>query len=139
MVVAPTFPAAAVDRERNKQSRELENLANEPRLLSRATVRRLLYGPGTPYGAQENGLGTTSAVGKITRADIVECHRSWFNPANSEIVIVGDIGAAEAQAALTGIVGRWSSEGSRAATVSVPARAAISGVHLIDLPGMEQV
>ena len=138
VVVAPTFPAAAVERERKKQIHELQNLPNESRLLSRATVRRLLYGAGTPYAAQENGLGTTSGVSKITRADIADFHRRWFNPANSDIVIVGDIGQAEAEAALTGTLSRWSSAGSQATVVSVPAQVAAPGVYLIDRPGMEQ-
>ena len=114
VVAAPTFPAAAVERERKKQIQELQNLPNEPRLLSRATVRRLVYGTGAPYAAQENGLGTTSGVSKITRADIADFHRRWFNPANSDVVIVGDIGQAEAEALLAGNLSRWSSAGSRA-------------------------
>lgn len=138
VVVAPAFPAAAVERERKKQIHELQNLPNESRLLSRATVRRLLYGAGSPYAAEGTGLGTTSGVGKITRADVVDYHRSWFNPANSEIVIVGDIGQAEAEAALTGTLGRWSSAGSQAPAVSVPEQVAGAGVYLIDRPGMEQ-
>ena len=138
VVAAPTFPAVAVERERKKQIRELENLPNEPRLLSRATARRLLYGAGNPYAAQGDGLGTTSGVSKITRADIADFHRRWFNPANSEIVIVGNIGQAEVEALLAGNLGRWSSAGSQATAVSVPAKVAAPGVYLIDQPGMEQ-
>lgn len=138
VVAAPTFPAAAVERERQKQIRELQNLPNESRLLSRATVRQLVYGTGTPYAAQENGLGTTSGVSKITRADIAEFHRRWFNPANSDAVIVGNIGQAEAEALLAGSLGRWSSAGSQATVVSAPARVAAPGIYLIDRPGMEQ-
>src|SRR5918994_858324 len=138
VVAAPIFPAAAVERERKKQISELENLANEPRLLSRATVRRLLYGAGNPYAAQGDGLGTKSGVSKITRGDIADFHRRWFNPANSEIVIVGDIGQAEVEALLAGNLGRWSSVGSQATAVSVPAKVAAPGVYLIDKPGMEQ-
>jgi len=138
VVAAPTFPEAAVEREKKKQIQEVQDVPNAPRLLSRATVRRLLYGAGTPYVAQESGLGTTSGVSKITRADIAVYHRTWFNPANSEIVIVGDIGAAEAEAALTGTLGRWSNAGSQAPVVSVPEQVAAPGVYLIDRPGMEQ-
>ncbi len=138
VVVAPTFPAAAVEREKKKQIHELQNLPNESRLLSRATVRRLVYRTGTAYAAQENGLGTTSGVSNITSADVVGYHRSWFNPANSEIVIVGDIGQAEAEAALTGTLGRWSNAGSQATVVSVPAQVAAPRLYLIDHPGMEQ-
>ena len=138
VVVAPAFPAAAVEREKKKQIHELQNLPNESRLLSRATVRRLVYGAGTPYAAQENGLGTTSGVSTITPADVVDYHRSWFNPANSEIVIVGDIGQAEAEAALTGTLGRWSKAGSQATVLSVPAQVVAPGIYLIDRPGMEQ-
>jgi zinc protease len=138
VVVAPTFPATALERERKKQIHELQNLPNESRLLSRAIARRLVYGTATPYAAQENGLGTTSGVSSITRADVVDHHRSWFNPANSEIVIVGDIGQAEAEAALTGTLGRWSNAGSQAKVVSVPVQVAAPGLYLIDRPGMEQ-
>lgn len=138
VVAAPTFPDAAVEREKKKQIQELQNVPNTPRLLSRATVRRLLYGAGTPYAAEWSGLGTTSGLSKITRADIAGYHHQWFNPANSEIVFVGDIGQAEAEAALTGTLGRWSSAGSQAPVVSVPAQLAAPGVYLIDRPGMEQ-
>jgi hypothetical protein len=120
IVAAPTFPAAAMERERKKQIHELQNLPNEPRLLPRATMRRLDYGTVTPYGDQEIGLGTTSGVNRITRADTAGFQRSWFNPANSEIVVVGDIG--QAQALLAGNLGRWRSAGSQAIVVSVPAR-----------------
>jgi zinc protease len=77
-------------------------------------------------------------VSKITRADVADYYRSWFNPANSEIVIVGDIGQAEAEAALTGTLGRWSNAGSQATVVSVPAQVVAPGIYLIDRPGMEQ-
>ena len=63
----------------------------------------------------------------------------WFNPVNSDVVIVGDIGQAEAEAALTGTLGRWSNAGSQAIAVSVPAHVAAPGLYLIDRPGMEQV
>lgn len=138
VVATPTFPDAAVEREKKKQLQELQEVPNTPRLLSRATVRRLLYGAGNPHAAQESGLGTTSGVSKITRADIAAHHRRWFNPANSEVVIVGDLGQAEATAVLTGTLGRWSSTGSRAPVMSVPTQVAAPGVYLIDRPGMEQ-
>jgi zinc protease len=137
MVATPTFPEAAFEREKKKQIQELEDLPNTPRLLARATVRRLLY-VGTPYAAEGSGLGTTSGLSKVTRADIAEYHHKWFNPANSEIVIVGDINQVEAEAALAGNLGRWSSTGSQAPDVLVPAQVAAPGVYLIDRPGMEQ-
>ena len=138
VVATPTFPDAAVERGKKKQLQEVQDVPNTPSLLSRATVRRLLYGAGHPYAAQGGGRGTMSGVSKITRADIAEHHRRWFNPATSEIVIVGDIGQAELEAALTGTLGRWSSAGSQSPVVSVPAKVAAPGLYLIDRPGMEQ-
>lgn len=137
MVAEPTFPDTAVERERKKQLQEVREVPNTPSLLARATVRRLLYG-GNPYAAQARGLGTTSGVSNITRADIAEHYRSWFNPANGEIVIVGEIGRAEAESALSGTLGRWSGSGSQAPVVSVPAEVAAPGLYLIDRPGMAQ-
>lgn len=138
VVAAPTFPAAAVEREKKRQIQELQDVPNTPRLLSRATARRHLYGAGTPYAAEGSGLGTTSGVGNVTRADIADYHGRWFNPANSDVVIVGDISQAEAETLLTASLGRWNKAGSRAPALSVPTRAAAPGVYLIDRPGMEQ-
>jgi predicted Zn-dependent peptidase len=138
VMAAPAFPEVAIERERKKQIHGLQDLLNEPRQLSRATVRRLLYAPDSPYSSEATGLGTTSGIGKITRTDIADFHRAWFNPANSELVIVGAIGQTEAEAALAGTLGRWRSAGSLAPTVSVPERVAAPGIYLIDRPGMEQ-
>jgi zinc protease len=138
VVDSPTFPDAAVDRERKKQIQQRQDLSNAPDLLSRSIVRRLLYGAGTPYAAEQSGLGIASEVGRITRADVVDFHRTWFNPANSEIVIVGDITQAEAEAALTRTLGRWNNAGSQAPVVPAPAQVAAPGIYLIDRPGMEQ-
>lgn len=137
-VAAPAFPAVAVERERKKQIHALQDLLNEPRQLSRATVRQLLYAPGSPYAAEATGLGTTNAMGRITRADIAEFHRSWFNPENSELVIVGDIGPSEAETAAAGALGVWRSAGSQAPALSVLERVSAPGIYLIDRPGMEQ-
>ncbi|HKU14904.1 MAG TPA: pitrilysin family protein [Steroidobacteraceae bacterium] len=137
VVAAPTFPDAAVEREKKQQLQELQDSANAPDSLSRTVIRRLLYG-ATPYAAEQNGLGTPSGVRRITRADVVDFHRAGFSPANSEIVIVGDVGEAEVTAALTGTLGRWSTSGSQAPGVSVPAQVAGPGIYLIDRPGMEQ-
>src|SRR5262249_47908247 len=123
---------------KKKQIQALQELPNTPRLLSRATLRRLLYGAGSPYAAEESGLGTTSGVNKIMRADITAHHQRWFNPDNGEIVIVGDLDERDAEAALTDPLARWTSSGSRAPVVSVPARVASPGFYLIDRPGMEQ-
>lgn len=138
VVAVPTFPQAAVEREVKKQIQELQDLPSTPGSLSRAVVRRLLYGAGTAYAAEQNGLGTTRGVSGITRADVVNFYRAWFNPANSEIVVVGDINEAETQAALTSALGRWTNAGSQAPVVSVPAQVAAPGVYLIDRPEMEQ-
>jgi len=138
VVTAPTFPDSAVEREKKKQIQELQDVSNAPRLLSRATVRRLLYGADTAYAAEGSGLGTTSGVAKITRADVADFHGRWFNPANSEIIIVGDISHTEAQFLIAGNLSRWTSTGSQAPVVSTPAQVAAPGVYLIDLPGMEQ-
>jgi len=138
VVAVPTLPDSALERERKKQIQQLQEATTTPRLLSRATVRRMLYGADTPYAAEGSGLGTSNGVSQVTRADIADYHRRWFNPSNSELVIAGDISQAEAKSLLSGNLDRWSSAGSMATVVSVPDRAADPGVYLIDLPGLEQ-
>jgi zinc protease len=138
IVATPTFPETVVEREKKTQIQELQTVRDTPRLLSRAVARRLLHGAGSPYAAEQDGLGTVSGVSRITRADVSDFHRTWFNAANSEIVIVGDVGEAQAAAGVTGALGAWRSAGSKAAVVAVPARVAAPGVYLIDRPGMEQ-
>jgi zinc protease len=77
-------------------------------------------------------------VAGITRADVADYHGRWFNPANSEVIIVGDISHAGAQSLLGGALHRWTRTGSQAPVVSMPAKVAAAGVYLIDRADMEQ-
>ena len=138
MVAEPTFPAAAIEREKKRQLAELEEIVNTPAAIARAKARRLLYGGDSPYASQGNGLGTKTGVGSITRADVSDYHARWFNPANSELIVVGDIGEAETQAALASNLGSWTSSAFQAPLPSVPEQVAAPGVYLIDRPGMQQ-
>src|SRR5262249_34517393 len=57
---------------------------------------------------------------------------------NSELVIVGDIGEAEALSVVIDNFGRWSSAGAQAPVATVPKQVAAPGLYLIDRPGMQQ-
>lgn len=124
IVGEPAFPAAALQRERQ---RVLVGLA-QSRQLPRAVATRLFYSrlfPDHPYGHMPEG--TAQSVKRITRADLVAFHERYYSGANAVIAIVGDLSRERAGDAAEKIVSRlpegrpapplpqvrWSPSGSR--------------------------
>jgi len=58
-------------------------------------VPHLLYGQGHPYSLPFTGSGTEASVSKMTRADLVKFHDTWFKPNNATLLVVGDTTLAE--------------------------------------------
>jgi zinc protease len=113
----PSFPADEVDREKKKRLDALAQDANEPNAISARVSSMLAFGPDHPYGRPERGLPST--VQRISREDFISFHNTYWKPASSALVIVGDISLDEATALARQNFGTWS--GNRPAVASIPA------------------
>jgi zinc protease len=100
----PTFPAAALEREREVQLAGIR--AQHDHLLQSATraMRNALFG-NKGYGLDV--LGTETSVKNIGVAEIKKFHRELNVPGNCVLAIYGDVDPHAAQSAVQKALGSW--------------------------------
>lgn len=100
---APTFPAAAFERERNRALVALRAQEQNPGALAERAFYQALYGQH-PYA--QATLGTTQSVTTLKRADLLNHYRNYFTARNAIVVIVGDLQRDAAAAVAETVVGK---------------------------------
>ena len=83
----PTFPAEALERQREQQLSAIDDAETQPRTRASAMFKSIVYGPH-PYG--RTSLGKKDVVSKLTAADCKAFHASVIAPNNAIVVLVGD-------------------------------------------------
>jgi zinc protease len=123
VLLQPTFPAGALERERQIQLANIR--AQKDELLSSASrlMRRGLFGE-TNYGLHSSG--TEESVQKIQVVDLKRFHAALTVPNNCVLAIFGDVKASEVKAAVAKKFGAWK-KGS-------PALASLSAVVPLKKP-----
>jgi zinc protease len=138
VVLHPTFPQQDFDRQ---QKLQLSRIAQEQSIPLYDAIRELpplLFGTSHPYGMPLTGSGTTDGVTRLTRADLVRFHDTWFKPGNATLVVVGDTTLESLKPRLERAFASW-----RPGAVprnDIPAAAPVTApqVYLIDKPGAQQ-
>jgi zinc protease len=95
---------------------------------------RLIYG-FHPYGRPPGG--TLESLAKISRADLVAFHRTWFAPNNAILALVGDLSTDEMFAAAEKAFGSWPKRDVPSQTQAEPPPSTYRMV-VIDKPGAVQ-
>jgi zinc protease len=105
IVRSPTFPGEEVDTRRGEIITAIRQDEDSPATMAVDGLMGLLYPDGHPYGRQTKG--TVASVESITREDLAGYHRARFFPAGLLVVIVGDVRADRAVAAVERAFGDW--------------------------------
>lgn len=93
LILKPTFPAAAVEREKSRSIAGLKESDTQPdAILSRRFAAAVF--PDQAYGR----LPTVDSVGSLTRDDLVDFHLRTYTANRAVVSIVGDVSRAEAEA-----------------------------------------
>ncbi len=112
----PVFPEEEVDREKKKRLDALAQENNNPNAVAFRVGPMLAFGTDHPYGRPVRGLPAT--VKQLAREDFVRYHETYWKPAGSALVFVGDITLAEAAELARQSFGGWS--GAAPPPVSIP-------------------
>ena len=104
LVQQPSFDQGELDRQKQQALSAMQVSYEDPDFVAGVVYDRLIYG-FHPYGRPPGG--TLDSVAKISRADLVEFHKTWFAPNNALLAIVGDLTADEMFAAATKAFGGW--------------------------------
>lgn len=137
VVQRPTFPDAELERLRKERLTELLQWRDEPRAIAAVALSRALYGVKHRYGTAT--LGTEESLAGFSREDLVGFHARAFRPANTALVVVGDVTAVSVQPQLETAFGRWKAADAPA-PAAVPAASQVSGreIWLVHRPDSAQ-
>lgn len=134
LVQQPAFDQREIERHKQQALSGMQVSYDDPEFVAGVVFDRLIYG-FHPYGRPPGG--TLESISKISRADLVTFHRTWFTPNNSILAIVGDLSSEEMFAAAEKAFGSWQKRDVPTQTQVEPP-APTYRVVVVDKPGAVQ-
>jgi zinc protease len=135
VVLHPKFATEEIARVREQRLAELVQVRDDPFQTAISTVERLVYGAGHPYGYRE--VGTEASNRAATHAALEKFWKQAYVPANTALVLAGDVTEAEARALAEKYFGGWTAAGSRRQVPPVENHST-RAIYLVDKPGANQ-
>ncbi len=139
VILHPTFPANELERLRRQRLATIQQEKTNPFLIAYRLLPGLVYGADHAYGQPLTGSGDEASAMAMQRDDLVKFHRTWFQPTNSKLMVVGDTTLAEIQPLLEKHLGGWKTTGEvprkNIAPVEPPDKRII---YVVDKPAAQQ-
>jgi zinc protease len=137
VVLHPAFRQAEVDRLKKQRLAQIQREKADPIGLALRVFPRLVFGEGHAYGNPWSGSGTEESTRKITRADLVKFHQTWFKPNHATLIVVGATTMAEIRPKLERLFAGWKPGDVPTKNIGEVAEPSPS-LYLFDRPGSLQ-
>ncbi|MGH9887027.1 MAG: M16 family metallopeptidase [bacterium] len=135
MVMHPSFPQAALDRQKANSIANVKRSRDVPQFVAQRLFATLLYGADHPYARS----ATEESFAAITRDDLVRFHDEFVRPQNVKLVIVGDVTPATVMPRVERAFGKWARGGTTISyQIPVPSAQAKTTIYLFDRPNSPQ-
>lgn len=131
----PSFPEAELTRERELLLDAHAQEDKNANALAHRIAPMLAFGPDHPYGHPSEGLPAT--VKRLTREDVLNFHQTYWRPATSALIFVGDISLDEAIELAQADFGKWSGA-APATSIPPPTPVGPGNIFVVDRPGAAQ-
>ncbi|HEY8258534.1 MAG TPA: pitrilysin family protein [Gemmatimonadales bacterium] len=138
IVLHPAFRQFDVDRLKKQRLAQIRLEKADPVGLALRVFPGLVFGEGHAYANPWSGSGTEASTQKITRADLVKFHQTWFKPNHATLVVVGAITMRELRPRLERLFAGWSPGDVPVKNIGEVAQRPRPSVYLFDRPGAEQ-
>ena len=139
VILNPVFPEDELARLKKQRMARIKQEKVRPFSMALRVFPKLLYGQDHAYSNPLTGSGTEASTMAMTRNDLVDFHKTWLQPNNSTLVVVGDISLEELVPKLEKYFSKWNNLATLPAkNIDEVALAAKSRVFLIDKPGSVQ-
>ena len=134
MLTQPTFPDAELVKVREGLLAQVRQRLDDAGAQASAHVQNLLWGNEHVRG----WIPSETTVAAIKRDDLAAWHKAWFVPANTIMVVTGDVDAKKLKGDLERSFGKWA-KGPVPPTPSFK-EPGLSGsrIRLVDKPGQTQ-
>ena len=130
----PAFSPEEIERQRARRLTALAQAADDPRSTANRVFKKAIFGEH-PYG--HTVLGSEDAIKTITREELQRYYRTHYRPANSAVILVGDIASTDALSKLKETLGTWSRDIGVTDAPQTP-ESNTAGIVLVDKPGAPQ-
>ncbi len=138
VILHPAFRRSDVERLRKQRLAQIQREKADPVGMALRVFPRLVYGQGHAYANPWTGSGTEASTEKITRADLVRFHDTWFKPDHATLVVVGATTMAELRPRLERLFAGWRPGDIPQKNIAAVAPRAAPEVYLLDRPGALQ-
>jgi zinc protease len=138
-LTAPRMSQADFDRVKSLHLQDLAQANDDPNAIAGKVGARMVWDATNPYSVP--AAGTVASVSPLTLADVTTAHTSLVSPANSTLIVSGDISLAEAQTLVTSALGGWMSSAAPLATTQTSFAATQTSnlrIYVVDRPGAVQ-
>ena len=105
-VINPTFPADALQKQKEQAKTALSANKASPQLLAAVLFDMVAYPDGHPYGRP---YPTDAQIDGVSLEDIVKFHDTFYRANNSFLIMAGDITKSEAEPLVKRTFGKWKS------------------------------
>ena len=137
VALRPTFPQADLDRLRQERITALIQAKDDPAQIVPIAFTRVVYGTMHRYGTPAMGSDTTLKA--FTASDLKQFHADMYQPANSTLIVVGDIKPDAVLPQLEKLFGSWPAASASRPGPVAPARQLTQGqLYLVDKPEAPQ-
>ena len=135
MMLNSVFPADALERLRGRTLVNLTQAKDQPVIVGAQVFAKVLYGDAHPYGQRT----TEASVKAITRDDIVNFQKAYYQPGRAIITVVGDVTASKVKASVEKALAAWAKGGEKPA-FDYPKLPELqpAKIYLVDKPGAAQ-
>jgi zinc protease len=135
----PAFPKAELETLRQQRLATLRNARGNPDAIGALAFARGSYGPSHRSAAPL--VGTADNIAALTPEALRAFHQSAYRPANSTLIVVGDVTPDRLLPLLETHFGKWQPAGAnnavREPAAAIPAPAGRQ-LMLVDMPGAPQ-
>src|SRR5215469_4587631 len=131
LLIRPVFPQEFVDKEKERTLAEILSAQDRPQVVAGWAFNELVY-QDHPLHRPSHGYPET--VSKITRADLIDYHRTYFVPNNVLLSIVGDFRVPDILPKVDKFFGAWTAKTVAFPAYPSPLRQAVKRTRFITMP-----
>ena len=136
MLLTPSFPNDAIERQRARRLVNLAQSKDQPNTIASNVFLKVLYGDLHPYGRV---VMKEQEVRGITRDDVIAFHKAYYRPGRAVITVTGDVTAAAAKASVEKALAQWTAGGDRPSfSYPAPPPSVSRTIYLVDKPKAAQ-
>lgn len=104
MVVSPRFDAKEFDKYRSRYLVQLDQQKESPRSVISSYFKKMVFGDNG-YGSAIQGDG--NSITSIALNDLKTFHKTWYQPQNAAVIVVGDFNSKTMLTRLKQLFGGW--------------------------------